>query len=351
MISIYLFDDPFLDTLLETNKVLGVCEISGRSEWCIDESILKPYFDNILQLYHTYHPSEAPAIFVGGSQYDEGVFVWESIENDFGIFNPQNDQEDNKEIIEIMYYEDPRDGGWNPYIDCPVYRFDQDFEYDDGPNYEYEYWNKFKNELKFKNRFFPDNSLDFSQLTDIFKFRSKIIKADDFFYRARTSDILLTTNEMGPPPSYKSPPGRANPKGISYLYLGKTEFICEKEIKINKDETYTIGKFQVKKPLTIVDLSSHTIISPFEYGAKIKSYIQSIDIIRMYVKEMSSRADADDPYFDYLPTQYICEKIKKEGYDGIQFHSSLSDERDAINLIVFNQDKVSCLVTHLRKAR
>jgi len=39
---------------------------------------------------------------------------------------------------------------------------------------------------------------------------------------------------------------------------------------------------------------------------------------------------------DYLPSQYLCEFIKKVGYDGVVYRSSVSE---GINLALFDQTK------------
>lgn len=138
MISSYLFDDPFLQEFFDRNGQPGECEITGRYERCIDEELLRPIFDPVVNLYTTYHPTEAAAIFAGGSPADSGVFVWETIESDFGIFSPSNDSEDNQAIIEMIYAVDARDGGYCPYLENPVYRFDAGFAFDDDDGFRVE---------------------------------------------------------------------------------------------------------------------------------------------------------------------------------------------------------------------
>lgn len=69
----------------------------------------------------------------------------------------------------------------------------------------------------------------------------------------------------------------------------------------------------------------------------------SFDLIRMYTLDMSKPADPQRSNLDYLPTQYICEYIKKLGYDGVSFRSSLVDTANNINLILFEEDKVECV--------
>ena len=48
--------------------------------------------------------------------------------------------------------------------------------------------------------------------------------------------------------------------------------------------------------------------------------------------------EADDT-LDYIPTQYIAEFVKRIGYDGIVFKSSLYNDENSVNVVIFNFDK------------
>ncbi|MGZ3748333.1 MAG: hypothetical protein ACXWRE_13210, partial [Pseudobdellovibrionaceae bacterium] len=263
MISTDFFSDPYLERLFRREARNANCVISGHTTRCIDPVKIKAAFDNVTALYTTYDRAAAPAMFAGGSSYDEGLSIWEAIENDFGVFSPMNDQEDNQAIIEILYSRPIHRGNRAHFLENPVYRFDADlFDLDDpdGPR-DCIVWDNFKNELKHGNRFFPANFLDFKKMKNIFRYRTRSISSGEIYYRARISNSQLPTAEMGPPPAAYATEGRANPKGISYLYLGSNGDSCKREIKINSGG-YTLGKFEVTSRLKIVDLRNHYIVSP-----------------------------------------------------------------------------------------
>ena len=348
LISIYRFDDPFLKTFFKEHARAGDCAITGRREPCIDPEIIRSHFDHIVQLYKPYPVASAPGRFEAGSTFDDGTYIWDAIYNDFGVFSPENDAENNQAILEILYPEDTREGTSYPFLHNPVVRFDQNSFHDEEMDLEHEYWKNFKSEIRYANRFFPDLSLNLEQLREVFKFREYIISPGETYYRARKSDEQLPPEKMGSPPRELSLAGRANPRGIPYLYLGKTETICKKEIRVTT-EPYTLATFTISQPLRIVDLSTHSIISPFPFGPDLAKYVSHIDIMKMYIREMSSPADSQDPYLDYLPTQYICERIKKDDYDGILYRSSMADGLNDLNLTLFNTTKVICVRTELRQ--
>lgn len=333
MISIHLFEDPFLDDLFKKKAVFSTCDISGRSEECIDESILVPYFNKLLPLYVHYSREAAPALFEGGSSLDDGLMIWEAIEQDFGVFNPMNDQSDNEAIFEILYRS-------SKYSDNPVYKYHDSYETDDVRGKEFEYWNAFKEEIRHENRFFPKNTFDFGKFKELIAYRKTELLKGEQFYRARKSITLLEAIDMGAPPKEMSIEGRANPRGIPYLYLGKNTKICRKEIKTQS--SCSIGLFELTQNIKVVDFSNHYITSPFYFGDKISSYVGSIEVLKMYISEMSEPADPHHAYLDYLPTQYICERMKKIGYDGILFKSSFAENIDDLNLTLFKTDLAEC---------
>jgi len=53
----------------------------------------------------------------------------------------------------------------------------------------------------------------------------------------------------------------------------------------------------------------------------------------------------DDTDIDYIPTQYVAEFIKSEGYDGILYKSSLSESGK--NIVIFNPELIKINKTEL----
>lgn len=352
MLGESLFEDRFLDELFHREGVKATCNITDQSELCLSIDRLKELFDPLVKIYEPYHPHEAPAFFAGGSSEDEGPMVWETIESDFGVFHSENEPETNRQIIFSIYSVDIRKGDYNPYLEQYVYRFDHGFEYDciaDEESFRRKEWENFKNELLHKNRFFPQSSSHLSDLKKVIQYSASIVKANTKVYRARPSNLELPLEKMGPPPKGQATPGRANPKGIPYLYLGFSQNVCALEIKIEKGEGYTIAEYEIAKELSIVDLAYPRVLSPFLLGSHIKDYIRSLGLLDYFGKEISSKTVAKDPYLEYLPTQYICELIKNEGYDGIRYTSSLSSERKDVNLVLFSETKVKKNSTSFHK--
>lgn len=82
-------------------------------------------------------------------------------------------------------------------------------------------WDRFSQEIKTVNRFHFVNALDQAKLKSLFIYFEKDIPKGKKFYTARISDSPTgySIDKMANPPNNLAKSGRANPNGISYLYL------------------------------------------------------------------------------------------------------------------------------------
>lgn len=210
-------------------------------------------------------------------------------------------------------------------------------------------WKDFKNEIKNINRFHIQTAIDLEKLRDIFMNKSFQItlKEGQVFYRSRISDKRgIVNNEMGNPPKDKATAGRANPKGISYLYLADNIKTSLYEARATLFDYVTVGDFKLKEDIKILNLRKSEN-DPIIWAEQevIKDYLTYIPFIKTLQKELSLPIRKLDKEIDYLPTQYLSEFIKSIGYDGIEFQSSLHP--DGYNLAIFNPDKFKCIRTNI----
>ncbi len=68
---------------------------------------------------------------------------------------------------------------------------------------------------------------------------------------------------MGAPPCGVSSGGRANPEGISYLYLSNKPKVTLYEIRAGIYDYVTIAEFKLKQDIQVVDFNPIDKISPF----------------------------------------------------------------------------------------
>jgi hypothetical protein len=200
-----------------------------------------------------------------------------------------------------------------------------------------ERWEKLRTELMHENRYFPNAQLNSDRLKQLFA----LLHADDMprdWYRARlqTADAVFKLEEMGAPPPRIAAHGRANPAGIPYLYLGSTPEAAVSEARPHTGEKACVAHFTIPAGLTLLDLRSpRALVSPFDLGDEdqIGSLRSDIDFLERLGQELTRPILPQGAMIDYVPSQYLCEFIKKCGYAGVIYSSSVSD---GINLALFN---------------
>ncbi len=201
-----------------------------------------------------------------------------------------------------------------------------------------EQWDKLSEELRSRNRYFPDVSIDFERLRELLKFlRATDVPTDWFRARINGSNIPFTIDQMGAPPIGVASHGRANPPGIPYLYVGSTPETSIAEIRPHTGETATIAEFLLEVDnLALVDLRRpKQLISPFSLGDEdnIGALRGDIGFLQHLGNELTRPVRPQAAAVEYVPSQYLCEFIKKSGWDGVLYASSVSD---GVNLAVFD---------------
>ena len=202
-------------------------------------------------------------------------------------------------------------------------------------------WAEFVKEIKTKNRFHT-NIINKEILKKILEVCFKEYEAGEVFYRARiwTEGKEILKEDMGAPPPNKASSGRANPEGISCLYLSDSLDVTLYETRVGVYDSVTVGKFILKENITVVNLTAIDKISPF--------LVESIDLLaanlehlRKIGEEISRPLRKHDSNLEYLPTQYISEYIKSIGYSGIQYRSTMSNK--GMNFAIFNKNLLECV--------
>lgn len=202
-------------------------------------------------------------------------------------------------------------------------------------------WAEFKMTVKHNNRFFDLGDISREVLLEDIKntITKMTIKlpANSLVHRARLdpgyrikSDINSFLKECGPPPVVLSKPLRMNPVGISYFYCSNDEKTCLAEVRAGFNDKYIMGSFKTRKELKLLDLT-------IEPETKIPSifseeYSQDIYLNMMFFRDFSSEisrpvTDMEAP-IEYLSTQLLSEYLRKQGFEGICYKSSLTGEKN-----------------------
>lgn len=200
-------------------------------------------------------------------------------------------------------------------------------------------WEMFRKELMFQNRYFPASILNTERLSELIKYLMQ--DEDDFsdsWFRARIqkSDGCYESDQMGAPPARLASHGRANPAGIPYLYLASSEDTAVSELRPHTGEVASVAVFRIPANLKIVDLRHpRTTVSPFELADEnaISLLRSDIALLERLGHELTRPVLPDSAATDYVPSQYLCEFIKQQEWDGVIYSSSVSEGK---NLALFN---------------
>ena len=336
------FADDHLVNYIKENGSRGSCDFCGRKNTkCIEPTELADLFRPVLDLYsivEDFMPLELLKEL-------DGDFIWTKLDQDWQIFNDL-DSGDQERLLEDMFPSSYKDGDMpvlSSYVEMESEYWGTDLEITEALIKE---WDEFCSEVKWQNRFFPQKRLNLDRLGGLLPFLSLEIKKRTYLYRARICQQKLRPSKMGKPPAEKSKHGRANPRGIPYLYLASDAETAAREVRPNIFEKVTVGKFRIKNPLRIVDLRKPIIGSPFRYNYDLDFVIENIGFLSKLGTEISKPIDPKDSDLEYLPLQYLCEFIKNEEFDGIAYRSSLGG---GYNIAVFDDSKVKCIETDLYK--
>lgn len=216
-------------------------------------------------------------------------------------------------------------------------------------------WDEFKYTSLYFNRFFDitekrGRETLLSALGDILEQLEVRYRKGRVLYRMRAFELpywsreyelgkLDVYQELGPAPYTSVKNNRMSPAGISYIYLSSDPETCAKEIRLEDGQTALLGKFSLRRPLTLLDLTVENIKRQNFYFESIFSEdynpdeLWIKDFLLQFAGEISKPVSEENSQLEYVPTQLLAEFIRKRGYDGIVFSSSVSP--DGKNYVLF----------------
>lgn len=167
-------------------------------------------------------------------------------------------------------------------------------------------------------------------------------------YRARIMEkeaALFTHEQMGMPPVESATAGRANPVGIPYFYACTDPSTCYYEVRAAYLDKVAVATFVVREgcELHLANLNLRNRSQQLAQDSDPIFILRNRILLNAIGKDLSTPMRRhDNPMIEYLPTQFICEYIRKNyEVDGIMFQSSV--HKDGCNVVLFNMDKVKCV--------
>jgi hypothetical protein len=203
-----------------------------------------------------------------------------------------------------------------------------------------DFFIKFADELKRKNRFFIDT--DYIELFDIIIAQSEEEIRPKALYRGRINKKNDTTpyinSDIGMPSTdIATSHGRANPYGINYMYLAENTDTVIAELRPNIGNFISVGKFKLQKPKKVIKLGDIASLGGTIYDKWDTGF--ATQFMLYLILSFSSPIYGSDKELDYLPSQYFSEYCKTKHFDGIMFLSSVMEKSSGANYnYVFFED-------------
>jgi len=348
--------DPILSKRIAEMKNIQKCKYCKNHNSCIGLFDLTEIVDNVYrenyqlgELYpEYYYPEDSTRWEQSGNcpeiLISEMLEVEEEIAND--ITNILSEQEQHDVIRE----------GADAYYDTTSHY--QEIEISDREHVFI--WEEFCEKVKHESRFFNESII--SLLRDLFfgiqdlkyseeKQPLRVIgdKEDDkFIYRARKAlsagnrirICLNPAQELGPPPKKLAKAARMNPSGIPVFYGALERETCLSEIRLIPGEIAISAKFEIIKPLTVLDLtvlkkiySKLSMFDPFYFNKKSR-----LEFLRNFESMINIPVLPGDEPLDYIPSQALVEYLSNHFSPRIDaiIYSSIQTNNKGKNIAILN---------------
>jgi hypothetical protein len=142
----------------------------------------------------------------------------------------------------------------------------------------------------------------------------------------------------------KASEGRANPKGIPYLYGSTDRETAMAEVRPWLGSLISVGQFKIRRNITLVNCASDFRRSvALDLGEPSPEEIQEAvwyDIASSFSKPVTK----SDRTADYVPTQIIAELFKNDGLDGIVYKSALGKGDNVVLFDLNIAEPINCLL-------
>lgn len=325
------FKDSHIRETIIKNGLIGDCDFcSSKGVYVYDISetsnLIHDMVSSLVQIYCV-------------SDNNSAKLLKESLRDDWDIFT--GGSEAIQALVKELCYNDIENNEIFSHKVIIPKTLDKDFINDFGVVKGLS-WKEFSDSIKYSNRFHINN-FNSDAFASFLSMVAKRFDENTYFFRARiaTDKTGFSCGEMYGPPPGKRCAGRVNPEGIGVIYLSLDEHTVLNEIRANIYDYVTIGKFKTKKSIRVVNLSEISHISPFIFFDEIERFAVNRSIFQEMSLEIAKPLRRNDSSLEYLPTQFISEYVKSQGYDGVEYKSTLRD--GGSNLALFDESLVECV--------
>jgi len=225
------------------------------------------------------------------------------------------------------------------------------------------YWN-FELSVKRRSRYIHDDETKqfLEAILCTSEKRRKIVQCSSILWRAQIGHAVEPLYQNGEfideipspyPPERMKPvknrakEGRANPKGIPYLYLSTNRETALSEVRPWIGSLISVAQFRTKRDLKIVNCTVNTTSNKIyfeEPSAKDREQSVWTQIDKAFAKPV----DPSDDIADYVPTQIIAELFRENGFDGLAYRSSLGKGHNIVLFDLNLADLINCFLFEVK---
>ena len=225
-------------------------------------------------------------------------------------------------------------------------------------------WTSFRDEVMYNHRFYPSHPV-LDKLAVFAKQNELTVNPGEIYYRARIiDDNALAEHMIGicyglgktederkwyrnkankfrglskegsyvPPNPDLIRDGRSNAKFIRFLYVAESPTTAVFEVRPLLRCAVNVAGIEVKEQLSIANIAVNIAFDPEKDNSE--------DEWLLYFVQLAFSTPTNNPN-DYIPSQIIAEYLRKQGYDGIRYGSSL--HKGGYNLTVFDVTKCEAI--------
>lgn len=152
------------------------------------------------------------------------------------------------------------------------------------------------------------------------------------------------------PLAYQAAEGRANPKGIPYLYTATDQDTALAEVRPWAGALVSVAELRIQRELTIVNCISpdtRLIARATEPDAPGRERAVWQDIDRAFSRPVTP----NEHIADYVPTQVLAEFFRSQGLDGIGYRSSVGQGSNIVFFDLNVADVVACGLFQVRSVK
>jgi len=338
------FDDDLLKDFIRTHGESGTCQFCrARGKHVIDAPELEALFTRFTDLYSPAQPGVNLPPDVDVMRVGDPLATL--IQDDWEIFSDRLTVRDkHHDLLNEIYTGNRRN---EEILDAPVVYdlwTDRDWLHDT----LLDRWRELAEELKYPEQSRPISheyqltADDLATSADTLQWfvedvgrasatlpvGSPIFRVRLDFWEENYCLIPVPPEKMGaPPPELVEAPGRANPKGVSYLYGAEDERTAVAEKRPHRGMLVTVAAGETLRDLRLIDLTAGMgLASPFECnGEYLPSLVESCELFNHLNNEFAKPLRHSDHTHEYRPTQFFAEWAKEHGYDGLRYGSAMSN--------------------------